>query len=169
MKGLALARTEDQQVCLSGIDWVTAACLLEVPGTLPLGKSGPPHDRLFPRVNETEEKLNEDWRSYVTPELEVLFAEAGQVLARDIEPLARTGDDLKARSLTFPINHCDAWMSAINQARLILGAQHGVADKDMEEREFVEADDPKKQAVLRIHVLGYVLQVFVEFLAGEGM
>lgn len=167
MNGVQLSKTDDDQVRLSGIDWVTAACLLEVPNILPLSKSGPARDRLFQKLSATDSKLNEDWHNLVTPELEALFAEAGEILAKDIEPLATEATSLKPRALTFSIAHLNAWMSALNQARLILGAQHDVTESDMDEREFGDPDNHKQQAVLRIHVLGYLVQLLVEFDSGK--
>jgi len=166
VNGMRLTILEDGQAQLNGIDWVTAACLLEVPALLPQAKDGPARGRLFPNPS-TDAKVNDDWQHYVTPELETLFAAAGDILAKDIQLLAESKEALKGQSVTFPLRHCDAWISAINQARLILGAQHNVTDADMDDHEFSDPNDPKQQAVLRIHVLGYLLQVLVEFMSGN--
>lgn len=166
MNGLRLEKIGDDKVRLSGIDWVSAACLLEVPKIVPQAKSGRARDRLFPTPTAGDEKVNEDWQQFVVPELERLFASAGEILAKDIEPLEVAKDPLKERELTIPLSHCDAWMSAINQSRLILGAQHDITEKNMDETEFSDPNSPKQQAVLRIHVLGYILQQFVEFVSG---
>ncbi|MSR64393.1 MAG: DUF2017 family protein [Verrucomicrobiae bacterium] len=167
MNGITLNKVDDKHLRLSGIDWVAASCLLEVPSILSLAKSGPAHDRLFQKVSASDPALNEDWLNHVTPELGTLFAEAGEILAKDIELFGTETKSLKPRALTFSIAHLNAWMSALNQARLILGAQHDVTESDMDEREFSDPDNPKQQAVLRIHVLGYLVQVFVEFVSGE--
>ena len=53
-------------------------------------------------------------------------------------------------------------MSALNQARLILGEQLHVTDREMERRTF----DPKSAAdleLVRMHLLGWVLEVLVDF------
>ena len=167
MNGIKLKKVDDKHLRLSGIDWVTASCLLEVPGILPLAKSGPARDRLFQKVSATDPALNEDWLHLVTPDLETLFAGAGEILAKDIEPFVKDSKSLKSHTLVIPIRHLDAWMSAMNQARLILGAQHDITEKDMDEREFTKPDEPRQQALLRIHVLGYLLQIFIEFLSGD--
>jgi hypothetical protein len=149
-------------VRLRRVNAATASCLLEVPGILEQAKSGPAHERLFPMPTTDHAKINEDWQQFVVPELERLFASAGEILAKDIEPLLQ-----KKKELVLPVAHCDAWVSAINQARLILGAQHAVTEQDMEESRFALLPGAKQQALLRIHVLGYIVQVFVEFLSGE--
>ena len=58
-------------------------------------------------------------------------------------------------------------MSALNQARLILGELFKLAEKDMENAD-LDLSDPKHLALLRIHVLGYLLQLFVELESGDG-
>ena len=103
----------------------------------------------------------EKFLQFVVPELEKLFASAGEIMAKDIAHLGEQSE------LTFPLAHCDAWISAINQVRLALGAQHGVIEKDMDDMALLDPDDPKQQALLRIHILGYVLEVFVGFLSPE--
>jgi hypothetical protein len=161
VNGLRLERANDDQVRLSGIDWIVSTFLQEVPKLLPQTKSGPAGERLFPKPSQTDEKLNEDWGQFVVPEMEKLFASAGEIMAKDIEPLA------SANEVTFPFSHCDAWMCAINQVRLALGAQHNVTENDMDDLASFDPTDAKQQALLRIHVLGYVLEVFVAFLSPE--
>ena len=68
--------------------------------------------------------------------------------------------------VAFPIAHLDAWLSALNQARLILGEQFRVTDAMMERRDL----DPQSEldlAILRIHLLGWVLELLVEFSSGD--
>ena len=52
-------------------------------------------------------------------------------------------------------------MSALNQARLILGEIHQINEEDMNRVDF-DPQNPKHLAALRIHLLGYLLQLFVE-------
>lgn len=162
MNGIRLERAGDDSVRLGRVDPVTASCLLEVPKLLAQARSGPARERLFPMPTADDAKVNDDWQQLVIPDLERLFASAGQILAKDIQPLAQ-----QKKELVFPIAHCDAWISAINQARLILGAQHEVTEQDMEELRFMLLPGAKQQALLRIHVLGYLVQLLVEFQSGE--
>lgn len=164
MNGLRLKKVGEDRVRISGIDWATVACLLEVPNILPEAKAGKARERLFPPVS-SEAKVNDDWQQLVTPELEHLFASAGETFAKDVEPLKSSITTRPVNELTIARQHCEAWMSALNQARLILGAKHDVTEHDMDEEGFVQMSEAKQQAVLRIHILGYVVQLFVEFLS----
>jgi hypothetical protein len=53
-------------------------------------------------------------------------------------------------------------MSALNQARLILGELFGITESDMNKAD-LDLEQPKDLAIFRIHVLGYLLQLLVEF------
>ena len=68
--------------------------------------------------------------------------------------------------VTFPVEHVDAWMSALNQARLILGELFSVTEKDMNATD-LDAHSEKTLAIVRIHLLGYLLRLFVQLESGE--
>jgi len=57
-------------------------------------------------------------------------------------------------------------MSTLNQTRLILAEVHKVDETDMERQDF-DPQDPKHLAALRIHLLGYLLHLFVELENGN--
>ncbi|MCX7887670.1 MAG: DUF2017 domain-containing protein, partial [Verrucomicrobiae bacterium] len=63
--------------------------------------------------------------------------------------------------LCFPADHLNAWMSALNQARLILGERFEITEDDMN-RPLLNPVKPKDAAVFQIHVLGYLLQLLVD-------
>jgi hypothetical protein len=52
-------------------------------------------------------------------------------------------------------------MSALNQARLILGELFSVTESDMDKAD-LDLEQPKDLALFRIHILGYLLQLLVE-------
>lgn len=169
MTTLAIREAGRDKVRVTGIDWVTLTCLAEVPEILKRSTTGPARERLYQGVHPTDEKMNEEWRSLITPDLEHLFVSAAETFARDIEPLAKASHPPVAlRDLVIARAHCEAWLSALNQARVILGAQHDVTEVDMDQREFEDPSNSKVQALLRIHVLGVLVQLFVEFLSGNG-
>ena len=68
--------------------------------------------------------------------------------------------------MTFAAAHLNAWMSAINEARLILGELFDVTEQDMN-REDLDLEDPKQFAVLKIGALGWLLGNLVAFANGE--
>ncbi|CAN5532706.1 hypothetical protein BH09VER1_BH09VER1_23300 [soil metagenome] len=93
--------------------------------------------RLFPNPSSEpgEDTLRDDWKAYVQPELHVLFQDARQIVEADLRGMKEEDDTC---FMEFPVKHAEAWISALNQARLALAAQHG-----LEEREF-ERDQPRE-------------------------
>jgi hypothetical protein len=84
----------------------------------------------------------EDWKLYVEPEIRDLFRSARDMVEEDLGKLAATaGGELKREkniiqfdptafapgSVAFkiPDRHSDAWLSVLNQARLVIGAKRG--------------------------------------------
>ena len=68
---------------------------------------------------------------------------------------------LQEQQVVFPAVHLPAWLSALNQARLVLGEMYHVTAPDMERVDF-RPGNAKDGALVRIHVLGYLLQLMVE-------
>ena len=68
--------------------------------------------------------------------------------------------------VTFAAVHLNAWMSAINEARLILGELFDVTEQDMN-REDLDLENPKQFAVLKIGALGWLLGHLIAFATGE--
>jgi hypothetical protein len=101
----------------------------------------------------------------MAPELHHLFAAAGETVARDLATLAPDPSHQNHFQITFAADHLNAWMSALNQARLILGELFSVTDTDMNSADF-DLDEPKGLAIFRIHILGYLLQLLVEHTSG---
>lgn len=94
-------------------------------------KEGQP--RLYPLPVSSKDLLCEgefleDWKEYVTDELQTQFASDVGILLDDMDAL-ETDDAEKKESelkyaLTVPLEHGNAWFSALNQARLLLDQQY---------------------------------------------
>jgi len=59
-----------------------------------------------------------------------------------------------------------AWMSALNQTRLILGEIHKIDEAEMNRTDF-DPQSARHLAALRIHLLGYPLHRFVQLEGGD--
>lgn len=151
---LRIFAPDEKHLRIKGIEPLLAMCLQELPAVLEKRDSPAARPRLFPNPTGADAKANDDWQQFVAPELRHLFVSAGETVVRDLTAL--DGD-----TLTFPAEHVNAWMSALNQARLILGELHEIADHDMDPND-LDPRVPKQRAVLLIHLYGYLLQLFVE-------
>jgi hypothetical protein len=153
---LAVAARGDSRLALTGIDTTVAFCLHQVPGVLAQADSAGMRDRLHPDPIPGDPARNAEWHRLMDSELRHLFEAARTTFARDL-----TGMDPRSGEIEFPAQHLMAWMSAVNQARVVLSEQHQLDALDMRRDEFTPGS-PRDAALLQVQVLGYVLQVLVE-------
>jgi hypothetical protein len=153
---LRLELADDKHLRLTGISPLLAHCLFELPEILRLRDQPEPHQRLFPDPLQHDAESSAEWHRLMDDDLQHLFASAEEIVIRDL-----TQFDRKAAAITFPADHANAWMSALNQARLVLGAKYNVTEADMDDQD-LDLTDPRKKALLQIHLFGWVLQHFVD-------
>lgn len=140
--------------------------ILEVPQLLDVdGQPEAARARLFPEPGD-DPRMREEWRRLVHPELFALLASARAIVLRDLRGLRPSPSELGMGTwrLEIPPEHVNAWISALNAARLTLGAIHGIeSEEDLRvgeegpEDEGDPADPPEAErrlAVTKIHLLG---------------
>ncbi|MGA2603813.1 MAG: DUF2017 family protein [Verrucomicrobiia bacterium] len=166
MIDLKVQPLDEKRILISGIPPVLAAMLREVPEILELRDSPDARARLYPNPTADNDKINQEWRQMAGPELRHLFVSAGETVGRDLTALAVDGESGDAWRVAFPIEHVPAWINALNQARLILGEVHKIDEVEMNRTDF-DPQSAKHMAALRIHLLGYLLHLFVELDSGD--
>lgn len=139
------------------IDCTTVPDLLfslgSVPEILTLRETGPAQARLYPDVQPGHAEENLQWHETMDDDLRHLFESASDTLARDLD--AVEGDRVR-----FPEKNLPAWMSAINQARLILGEVHAIREADMARRD-LNVKSPRDLSILHVHMLGALLEALI--------
>ena len=119
--------------------------------------------RLFPDpMAGKEEKISQEWAEYVAPELREGFENASTTVEADLGALM-AGEDL-----TIPLDHVDAWLNALNQARLVLAARFEVTEADMDNSEPFDSQNEREKAISQIHVFGLLQECLIQGL-GEGL
>lgn len=166
MIDLRVDRLDEKHVRISGLTTMLAVMIREMPEILELRDGPEASARLFPNPTRTDDKINKEWQQMVSPELRHLFVSAAETVTRDLTAMTGDAGDPEVYEVMFPVEHLSAWMSALNQTRLILAETHKVDEEDMERRDF-DPQDPKHLAVLRIQLLGYLLHLFVELENGN--
>ena len=151
---LRVERSGEKHIHVTGLDPVILDCLHALPEIFDQRDQPAARRRLLPDPT-TDRAINADWQQTITPELRHMFVAATDTVTRDLTGITPDGE------LTFAVEHLNAWMSALNEARLILGELFHITDADMDTPEF-DVTTPKGLAVFRIHVLGYFLQLLVE-------
>ena len=156
---------DEKTIRLTGIAPLVADCLQRLGEILEQRDSPAVHQRLFPKPS-TDETINAEWEQFTAPDLRHLFVTAAETVFRDLTALKLDPQHENLFCVTFPTVHLAAWMSAINQARIILGEQFHITDAKMERSDL----DPRRKAdlgLIRLHLLGWLLEVLVGFSSGS--
>jgi hypothetical protein len=161
MSQLRVQPVDSKFIRISGIEPFLADCLETLGETLEQRDSPRASHRLFPPPSADSDKANEDWQKFVDPDLRHLFVSAGETVLRDLTGLQPEPQAPASYQVTFSAEHANAWISALNQARLILAELFHITEEDMNKTRFDVTDD-RTLAIVRIHLLGYLLHLFVE-------
>src|SRR6059058_5836883 len=132
-------RLVDMEICrrndeieISELDPFLAELLRQIPASA--NPEGVPaaEERIFsPPTNGKETEICAEWKLYVEPELRRLFQTATQTVAADLEQLNGNENKLANRTLRIPSKHADAWLSALNQARLVIAAKNNFTENEL--------------------------------------
>lgn len=115
--------------------------------------------RLLPETCQDAED-EEQWRRHSVPELERLFLSRAQLVRRDlagVRPMPKSENQL----LLVPDGHVNAWLAALNAARLALFAVAELTAELMEPEAFERATKKQQEALLRIHLLAEMQSVLL--------
>jgi len=121
-------------------------------------------ERLFSSPETVEGKFTEDWEAYVEPELRHLFQSALETVEsgiKSVEEIIPEEGGIEYR-LRIPWNHLEAWMNAVNQARLVIAAKHRFNSADLEGGLPESIESPRDMALLQIHLYDFLLLSFVQ-------
>ena len=117
---------------ISELDPFLAELLRQIPASANPDGAPAAEQRLFSTpATGKESELCAEWKTYVEPELRRLFQTATQTVAADLEQLNCNEKSLGNRTLRIPPKHADAWLSALNQARLVIAAKNNFTESEL--------------------------------------
>ncbi len=156
---MRIRRIDEQSVAISGLDVFCCELLHQIAVS---AESNDPkvRARLFTSPTRGDEaELQRDWEKYVHPDLRRIFQSAVEVVKSDLRDFP---PDAPAdfHTLTLPVSHLDAWIHALNQARLSLTATHDFGEAEME-RPIATDGDTRALALFQTHFYGFLLECFL--------
>jgi hypothetical protein len=117
--------------------------------------------RLFSApTNGEESEFCDEWKVYVEPELRRLFETATETVAADLEQLNGNEKSLANRTLCIPFRHADAWLSALNQARLVIAAKNEFTESELGDHLRSPIGSRRDLSLFQINFYGF-LQEFI--------
>lgn len=125
-------RRTGQHLVITDVDPFLAELLRQIPeSTNPEGVEAA-EQRIFSRpVGAGETEMCEEWKLYVEPELRRIFQSATETVASDLQQLNGGAKPFANCTLRIPADNADAWLNALNQARLVIASKYNFSDSEL--------------------------------------
>ncbi len=154
-------RRRKNQIEIAELDPFLAELLRQIPACANPQGTPAAEQRIFsPPANGSETELCSEWKMYVEPELRRLFQTATQTVAGDLEQLNGNERNLANRTLRFPAKHADAWLSALNQARLVIAAKNNFTETELNDHLHSPIGSRRDLSLFQVNFYGF-LQEFI--------
>ena len=154
-------RRRKNQIEISELDPFLAELLLQIPGSANTDGVPAAEQRIFSLpANGKETELCAEWKTYVEPELRRLFQTATQTVGADLKQLNGNEESLANRTLRIPIKHAEAWLSALNQARLVIAAKNNFTELELNDHLRSPIGSRRDLSLFQVNFYGF-LQEFI--------
>jgi len=164
---------EDGILIFGGLDPFLVEILRQIPEAADPNGSTDALQRLLPpptRSEDTEQEFLEDWENYVRPGLEEAFKEAIGIVERDLHSLQSPGnktDKAATCELCIQPNHADAWIHALNQARIVLAERHRFTEKELEADLVLTFESRRELALVQMNFYAMLQEILLRWSLGE--
>lgn len=125
-------RRQGDALVISELDPFLAELLRQIPESTRADGIEAAEARLFSRPADPQEtELCAEWKLYVEPELRRMFESATETVSGDLAQLNGQAKPFANCTLRIPTSHAEAWLSALNQARLVIASKYGFTDGEL--------------------------------------
>ena len=156
----------DMEICregdalqISDLDPFLAELLRQIPQSTNPDGAPAAKTRLFSQPS-AEKEICAEWKSYVEPELRRLFRSATETVAADLAELNGNEKSLRNRTLHIPLEHADAWLNTLNQARLVIATKYEFSDEELNDHGRSPLGSRRDLGLFQISFYGF-LQEFI--------
>ncbi len=157
---MEIARRKDH-LEISELDPFLAELLRQVPASARAEGDPAAEARIFsPPCSAPRDELCSEWKAYVKPELRRLFQTAIETVSLDLAQLNGNEKTFANRSLKIPENHADAWLSALNQARLVIAAKNSFTETELSDHCRSPIGSRRDLSLFQVNFYGF-LQEFI--------
>jgi hypothetical protein len=136
----------------------------QIPVSADPGDSDSARERLYPLISDDPRAAgaNEEWRSYVHPELQRLFATASQSVRDDLEKFEQLDETQENWAFEIPADHFETWLNVLNQARLALAARFEFEEKDMSQSGPTTIETVRDLSLFQVHFYGFLQECLLQ-------
>jgi Domain of unknown function (DUF2017) len=144
---------------ISELDPFLAELLRQIPAGASTESSAPAQSRIYSEPADSRE-ICAEWKLYVQPELQRLFRSATETVAADLEQLGGNEKSFANRTLFIPTKHADAWLNALNQARLSIAARNDFTEGELSDNYRSPIGSRRDLSLFQVNFYGF-LQEFI--------
>ena len=160
-------RQRNGQIELSELDPFLAELLRQIPMSAEPGGVPAAEQRLFsPPTTGKETEICGEWKMYVEPELRRLFQTATETVAADLEQLNGNEKSFANRTLRIPSKHADAWLSTLNQARLVIAAKNNFTENELNDHFRSPIGSRRDLSLFQVNFYGFLQEFILRELEG---
>jgi hypothetical protein len=146
---------------ISEIDPFLAELLRQIPASTQTEAVPAVERRLFSAPAAPDEKeLCAEWKIYVEPELRRLFQSATETVTTDLEQLRKNEKPFANCALRIPVAHSEAWLNALNQARLALATKYDFTEAELSDHYRSPIGSRRDLSLFQVNFYGF-LQEFI--------
>jgi hypothetical protein len=157
----------DNQIEISDLDPFLAELLRQIPTSANPEGAPAAEQRLFSSPAQGKEpEICAEWKLYVEPELRRLFQTATETVAADLEQLNGNEKILANRTLRIPSKHADAWLSALNQARLVIAAKNNFTEVELGDHFRSPIGSRRDLSLFQVNFYGFLQEFILRELGG---
>jgi len=152
---------QNESLEIRELDPFLAELLRQIPDSVETKNSPAAEERLFSAPAGAEEKeLRSEWKLYIVPELRRLFQSATETVRQDLEQLHCTKKPFANCTLKIPLAHADAWLNALNQARLAIAASYNFTEYELSDHFRSPLGSRRDLGLFQVNFYGF-LQEFI--------
>lgn len=125
-------RRQGDMLEISELDPFLAELLRQIPDSTNPEGAPAAEERLYSVPGDPEDHaLCSEWKLYVEPELRRLFRSATETVGEDLKMLNGSTKPFANCVLRIPTKNSEAWLSALNQARLVIASKYAFTDGEL--------------------------------------
>lgn len=167
MNAVEISRLDKQTVCVAGLDPFLSDLLQKIADAADPSGNTAAEARLYTTpTNGAEPEFDEEWTELIQPDLREYFATSVEIVQGDLLGFSSAEENPESDELQIPVAHLEAWIHALNQARLALAARHDVTENDMNDLPL--GGDVRALSVFQIHFYGFLQECFLRQLEEVG-
>ena len=146
---------------IAELDPFLAELLRQIPdSTRPEGVEAA-EQRLFSLpADPSSTELCAEWKVYVEPELRRLFESATETVTSDLKMLNGSTKPFSNCTLRIPTCNSDAWLNALNQARLVIATKYGFTEAELSDHYRSPIGSRRDLSLFQVNFYGF-LQEFI--------